>query len=66
MATFKDGYNGKELEIRVYSQSSNGSIEIWIKQDTLNDGKEFLAYATVDELYKLHREVCSAGLDLFE
>jgi hypothetical protein len=60
----KEGYNGKETEIKVNS-NENGSIEIWIRESGKDD-KETLAYMTLDELYALFKEVKFAGKDLFD
>lgn len=60
----KEGFNGKETEIRISSQE-NGSIELWITE-TGKDDKETLSYLTLDELYQLYKEVKIAGKDLFD
>lgn len=59
----KEGFNNKETEIRVSSQS-NGSIELWIVQSGLSE-KETLSYLTPTELFELFREIQIAGRDLF-
>lgn len=59
----KEGYNGKETEIRILSQP-NGSIELWIRESGKDDN-ETLSYLTADELLKLFQEVQIAGKDLF-
>lgn len=60
----KGGYNDKETEIRVETQS-NGTIYLWICESG-RDGKETLSYLSADELYQLFKEVKLAGKDLFD
>ena len=60
----KEGFNGKETEIRIATQD-NGSIELWISE-TGRDDKETLSYITKDELHKLFLEVKRAGKELFD
>jgi hypothetical protein len=59
----KNGFNNKETEIRINSQS-NGTIELWICESGRYD-KETLSYLTADELVALFNEVKNAGRDLF-
>lgn len=62
----KDGFNNKETQIRISTQS-NGSIELWIEQQGLEyPGRETLAYLTPDELYQIHKEIKMAAKDLFD
>lgn len=60
----KDGYNGKEMVLRIASQG-NGSIEMWIEHSDILEGKEVLTYMTAEELLALFQEVKNAGRDLF-
>lgn len=70
MVKIKDGYNGKELRIKI-SANSNGSIELWLEQDGLPDEpgyskyRETLSYMAADELLELKHEVERAARDLF-
>lgn len=65
----KEGYNSKELEIRI-NGNSNGSIELWIIQnglpaEILEKYKETLSYITLTELHDLKKEIDRAVIDVF-
>lgn len=66
----KDGYNGKECEIRI-SGNENGSIELWLIQNGLPGEpqfmkyKETLSYMTLTELHALKQEIDRAVKDAF-
>ncbi len=64
--TIKDGFNGKESQIRISAQE-NGSIELWLVQPGLGEDKESetLSYMTCDELLSLKKEIAIAARDLF-
>lgn len=70
MVTIKDGYNGKELRVKI-NANSNGTIDLWIEQDGLPETpelvkyRETLSYMTADELLALKKEVENAARDLF-
>lgn len=62
----KDGYNGKELRIRINPCKENRMAELWLLQDGLElppeyeKYKETLSYMTLDELLDLRGEVATA------
>jgi hypothetical protein len=66
----KDGYNGKELEIRI--SASNRHAAIWLIQNGLPDTpemlkyRETLSYATLDELLDLKKEIENTMKDILE
>lgn len=62
--TIKEGYNGKETNIRIDSRD-NGTIELWIEHTGMDGKNETLCYMTLEELHKLFLEVRTAGRDLF-
>lgn len=63
----KEGYNGKELEIRVSGRRNQGA-EVWLLQNGLPEEgdviryRETLSYATLQELNDLKREIEDAIL----
>lgn len=75
MATIKEGFDGKPLEIRV-SARDDGGVEVWVEQfdgfkySEHDDGStprddpsyrtETLAYATLEEVIKLRNELNTA------
>ena len=59
----KDGYNNKEIEIRINS-NPNGTIELWIIENGKSD-RETVSYLTANELLELYQEIKSAGNNLF-
>ena len=62
----KDGFNGKELTVRL-NGNSNGHIELWINGEALVDSKkdETLSYMTLDELLELKKEIEEAVKNIF-
>lgn len=64
MAKIKAGFNGKELEIKIYA-NEHGSAELWLVQNGLPlvDGnekyKETLSYTNITELIELRNEINS-------
>lgn len=67
MATIKDGYNGKELEIKLAGRSGS-CIELWIVQEGLPEEigtkyRETLSYISLEELVSLKREIEKAIMD---
>jgi hypothetical protein len=64
----KDGYNGKEMEIRIGANPS-GSIELWLIQNGLPETsasyRETLSYMTPSELLALKQEIERAAKELF-
>jgi hypothetical protein len=64
MAIIKEGYNGEELRIRISGQKDNVA-EVWIDQyDKEGKHRETLAYATLQELADLKREIEQAMLKI--
>ena len=70
MAKIKDGFNDKELEIRI-SGRRNGRAEVWLVQNGLPEKgenmliyRETLSYATLGELAELKREIEDAILEI--
>lgn len=64
--TIKDGFDNKPCHITISAQS-NGSIELWIKNEGLEGkGSEYMVYVTADELLALSQEVKRAARDLFD
>ena len=59
----KEGYNNKDLEIRI-SGRRDGGAEVWLIQNGLPHEryKETLSYATLQELADLKKEVEDAIL----
>ena len=61
----KEGYNGKELEIRISGRRGN-CAEVWLVQNGLPDDleqyRETLSYATLQELADLKSEIEDAIL----
>jgi hypothetical protein len=57
MTKIKSGYNGKELEIKIYGRKYQ-SAEMWLVQKELpNEYQETLSYCTLEELLELKKEV---------
>jgi len=67
MAKIKEGYNGKELELR-FSGRRNGNAELWIEQHGLPEEgnmiryRETLSYISLQELQDLKAEIEDAIL----
>lgn len=63
--TIKEGYNSKELEIRIQG-SKNQLAELWIEQHGLPEScsgyKVTLSYVSLQELLELKREIEDAIL----
>ena len=65
----KEGYNGKELEIRIAGRR-NQNAELWLVQNGMpEDGdtyryRETLSYASLQELQDLKKEVEDAILEI--
>lgn len=60
----KEGYNGKELRIRINGRRNEKKAEIWLIQEGLPDEsdryRETLSYISLDELLELKQEIESA------
>ncbi len=52
----KNGYNGKELQIRV-GNSTGRTAEVWVEFKQKNPPEETLSYATLNELMDLKDEI---------
>ena len=54
----KEGYNGKELQIRIgNARKSERSAEVWIEFEEKKIPKETLSYANINELLDLKEEI---------
>lgn len=69
MAKIKEGYNSKELEIRISGRRNSGA-EVWLEQHGLPEEgdiiryRETLSYATLQELVDLKKEIEDAILEI--
>lgn len=61
----KEGYNNKDLEIRIHGRN-NQNAEVWLIQKGLpvERYQETLSYASLQELADLKKEIENAILDI--
>jgi hypothetical protein len=65
----KEGYNGKELEIRI-SGRRNGNAELWLVQNGIPETgdlyryRETLSYVSLSELAEMKKEIEDAILEI--